>query len=112
MEKMTMKTALDNLCANYGAYMSRNDYKELLRIGIDKGMSVRAAYIGAKMMLSEHTGQHEYFTIEDMEEVTGESRETIIERIEQLRDMYEAQGGNPDDLFPPIKQSYTYTVKL
>lgn len=112
MDKMTMKTALDNLCTNFGTFMSRNEYKKLLQTGIERGLTVKAAYIGAKMMLAEHTGQHEYFTIEDMEEITGESRETIIERIEQLRDMYEAQGGNPDDLFPPIKQSYTYMVKL
>lgn len=112
MQKMTLKTAIDNLCANYGEYMTRSEYKELLNKGIEQGLSVKAAYTGAKMLLAEHTGQQAYFTIEDIQEMTGESKETIINRIEELRELYKAQGGNPDDLFPPIKQSYTYMVKL
>lgn len=111
MERMTMKIALDNLCTNYGQYKTRKEYKEMLQSGVDRGLTVKAAYIGIKMVLAEHTGEHEYFTVDDVMEVTGESRETILERIEQLRNEYEAQGGDPDELFPPLKH-YTYTIQL
>ena len=112
MERMTMKTALDNLCTNYGQYKTREEYKKLLQSGVDCGMTVKAAYIGVKMVLAEFTGEHEYFTVDDVMEVTGESRETILDRIEELRNEYEANGGNPDKLFPPIKEKYTYIVNL
>lgn len=111
MERMTMKIALDNLCTNYGQYKTRKEYKEMLQSGVDRGLTVKAAYIGIKMVLAEHSGESEYFTVDDVMEVTGEDRETILERIEQLRNEYEAQGGNPDDLCTPINH-YRYMVKL
>lgn len=102
MERMTMKTALDNLMCNYGKKygVSRETFFNMLKSGIDEyGFSVRAAYIGVKMMLAEQTGEHEYFTSEDIAEITGETVEEVNARIEELGTELQAQGINPDTLF-------------
>lgn len=98
MGKMTFKDALDNLCVNYGKYgMSREEFARLLRSGIDSGLSVRAAYLGCKMVSAMENGEEDYFSIEDVMEVTGESREWVLDQIERMRAEDEAQGLNPDD---------------
>ena len=40
---------------------------------MNHGFSVNAAYNGIRMVLADITGEHEYFTVEDMMEITGES---------------------------------------
>lgn len=102
MERMTVKTALDNLMYNYGKYgVSREIFADMLKSGIDKhGFSVRAAYTGIKMVMSEVTGEQELFTSEDVAEITGETVEEVNKRIEDLR----AQGMFPD--IPNDKQSF------
>jgi len=104
MEKMTFKTALDNLCVNYGKYgMSRADFARLLRSGIDSGLSVRAAYLGCKMVSALENGEQEFFSVDDVCEVTGEDRAWVIEQIERILAEDEAQGVNPDEHTIPIE---------
>ena len=43
-DRMTVKTAVDNLVVNYGKYgYTRQNFIDLLKSGIDKGFSVRSA---------------------------------------------------------------------
>lgn len=103
MERMTMKTALDNLMCNYGRKygVSRKWFADMLKSGIDNhGFSVRAAYLGIKMAMSEFTGEEEIFTSMDVCEITGETLEQVNKRIEDLQ----AQGMFPD--IPNDKQSF------
>ena len=95
MERMTMKTALDNLMCNYGCKygVSREWFYNMLKSGIDNyGFSVRAAYVGVKMVLAELTGEQEVFTSADVAEITGETIEQVNSRIEDLQ----SQGIYPD----------------
>lgn len=97
---MTMKTALDNLCFNYGKYgYSRDQFKDMLCNGIDRGFTVRGAYIGIKLALAEYTGEHELFTSQDIAEVTGETVQEVNERIEEYGEELRSAGLNPDDYF-------------
>lgn len=100
MDRMTMKTALDNLCFNYGKYgYSREQFRDMLCSGIDRGLTVRGAYIGIKMIAAECTGEHELFTSADIAEVTGETVEEVNKRIEEYGEELKAEGLNPDDYF-------------
>ena len=65
--------------------------------------SVKSSYNGVRMSLAQFTGEHELFSIEDDAEITGESREEILERIEECREELTAAGENPDDYFIPTE---------
>lgn len=102
---MTYQEALDSLHAKYDKYgYERELLAQLLNVGIcNYGLSVRSAYNGARMSLAQFTGEHELFSIEDVMEITGESREWVIAQIEQCRDELVAAGENPDDYFIPAE---------
>ena len=100
MERMTMKTALDNLMRNYGDFgLSRKDFKEVLEMGIKGGMTVHGAYIAAKMIITEQTGEHELFTSEDIAEITGLTVEEVNKQIEDTAEVMQALGINPNNYF-------------
>lgn len=52
--------------------------------GIQKGMTRKAALIGVRYALSKAYNQHEYFTSQDVAEITGESVEEVNQHIAQL----------------------------
>lgn len=87
MNRMTFKMALDNLTLNYGKYgMSRNDFAKMLKSGIEQyGFSVKAAYLGVKLIAAQQTSEHEFFTSADVSEITGESIEEVNRRIEEIQ---------------------------
>lgn len=79
--------ALDNLTLNYGKYgMSRNDFAKMLKSGIEQyGLSLRACYLGIKLIAAQQTGEHEFFTSADVAEITGETIEQVNKRIEEIQ---------------------------
>ena len=91
---MTFKEALDSLYNKYAKYGCEREFlAELLNSGIgEHEFSVRAAYNGVRMSLAQFTGEHEMFSIEDVMEITGESRDEILARIEELRSELAAAG--------------------
>ena len=102
--RMTFQEALDSLYEKYGKYgCERAFLADLLNSGIGDEFSVRAAYNGVRMSLAHFTGEHELFSIEDVMEITGESRDEILDRIEEYRDELAAAGENPDDYFIPTE---------
>lgn len=103
--RMTFREALDSLYEKYGKYGYEREFlADLLNSGIgEHEFGVRAAYNGIRMSLAQFTGEHELFSIEDVMEITGESREEILERIEECREELTAAGENPDDYFIPTE---------
>lgn len=102
---MTFREALSNLYSKYGKYgFEREFLSDQLRNGImEHGFSVNTSYNGLRMILAQETGEHEYFSLEDVMEITGESREEILDRIEECREELAAAGENPDDYFIPTE---------
>ena len=47
--------------------------------------------------------EHEYFSLDDVMAITGESREELLQRIEQCRQELIEAGENPDEYFKPIE---------
>lgn len=112
MKKMTMKTALDNLCLNYGKYgFTRAQFKAMLQSGIERGISVRGAYNGIRMIAAEQTGEHELFTSYDIADITGETIEEVNQRIEEYRKELIEQGEDPGEYFRAIEPIRTI-IKL
>lgn len=88
MNRMTMKTALDNLVLNYGnkCGKTRDDFFRMIKSGVENyGLSVRACYLGLKMICAKETGEEEYFTSADVAELTGETIEEVNARIEEIQ---------------------------
>lgn len=102
---MTFQVALDKLYSKYGKYGFSKDFlAEHLRSGImEQGFSVDVSYNGLRLALAHETGEHELFSIEDVMEITGESREELLDRIEEYREELAAAGENPDDYFVPTE---------
>ena len=107
---MTFKTAVDNLVGTYEKYgFAREEIEKLLKDGImNQGFSVSVAYNGARMVLAHVTGEHEYFSIEDMMEITGESREEVVKQVEDMRAAAVAAGENPDNYAVPVERKILY----
>lgn len=107
---MTFKTAVDNLVGTYEKYgFTREEIEKLLKDGImNQGFSVSVAYNGVRMVLAHVTGEHEYFSIEDMMEITGESREEVVKQVEDMRSAAVAAGENPDNYAVPVERKILY----
>lgn len=107
---MTFKTAVDNLVGTYEKYgFAREEIEKLLKDGImNQGFSVSVAYNGVRMVLAHVTGEHEYFSIEDMMEIIGESREEVVKQVEDMRAAALAAGENPDDYAVPVERKILY----
>ena len=107
---MTFKTAVDNLVGTYEKYgFAREEIEKLLKDGImNQGFSVSVAYNRVRMVLAHVTGEHEYFSIEDMMEITGESREEVVKQVEDMRAAALAAGENPDDYAVPVERKILY----
>ncbi len=102
---MTFNEALNKLANKYEKYgFDKKFLSDQLQKGImNYGFSVRAAYCGMAMSLAAETGENEMFSIEDVMEVTGESREWVVSQIEQSREELITAGENPDDYFKPVE---------
>lgn len=109
---MTITDAVNSLYATYSKYgVSKEFLQETIEDGINRGFSVRAAYNGVRMCLGKETGEREYFTLDDVQEITGESREELIARAEQMRNDLRAAGEDPDDYIkeiPPADHKIVY----
>ena len=91
--QMTVNDAVNNLYATYSKYgVTKEFLQEMIENGLKRGFSVRAAYNGVRMCLGKETNEREYFTLDELQEITGESREN------ELR----AAGKNPDEYIKEI----------
>ena len=75
---------------------------------MNQGFSVNVAYNGIRMALAHATGEQEYFSIEDMMEITGESREEVVKQVEDMRATALAAGKSPDDYAVPVERKILY----
>lgn len=108
---MTFNEALNKLANKYEKYgFDKKFLSDQLQKGImNYEFSVRAAYCGMAMSLAAETGENEMFSIEDVMEVTGESREWVVSQIEQSREELITAGEDPDDFFRPVKSAQRST---
>lgn len=85
-----------------------HDCRFLLEPIIDDGiqnydLSLVAIYSGLRMSLASAFNEHEYFSLDDVMAITGESREELLQRIEQCRQELIEAGENPDEYFKPVE---------
>lgn len=98
-------TIINNLLANYGKYgVTRTELELIIDDGIQNyDLSLEAIYSGLRMSLAAAFGEHEYFTLDDVMAITGESWEELMQCIEQYRQELIEAGENPDDYFKPVE---------
>lgn len=100
---MTVNDAVNNLYTTYAKYGTTKQFlREMIESGIKQGFSVRAAYNGVRMCLGKETEEREYFTLDELQEITGESREELVARADQMRNDLRAAGEDPDDYIKEI----------
>ena len=102
---MDRETIINNLLANYGKYgITRAELEHSIDSGINGyDLSLEAIYSGLRMSLASAFNEHEYFSLDDVMAITGESREELLQRIEQYRQELAEAGENPDDYFKPVE---------
>ncbi len=98
-------TLINNLLANYGKYgVTRAELEPIIDDGIQNyDLSLEAIYSGLRMSLASAFNEHEYFSLADVLAITGESRQELLQRIEQCRQELIEAGENPDEYFEPVE---------
>ena len=82
------------ICARYKKYGVTYDFiRQVVQSGLDAGLTKKAALIGLRMALGEQCGVQEYFAPENVAEITGESVDEVISRIEENKNELISQGG-------------------
>ncbi len=76
--------------------------KDIVRSGLEHGFSYKAALVGARLALATEYNQHEYFTAEDVAEVTGQTVEEVKALIEQNKDDFFQNGYISEVQFKPL----------
>ena len=75
-------TAIWNKYGKYG--MQKQEIAGLMKSGMENNsLSLRAVYNGMRMSLAMEFNEQENFTVEDIMDITGESREEVVKRIEE-----------------------------
>ena len=94
---------INNLLANYGKYgVTRTELEPIIDDGIQNyDLSLETIYSGLRMSLASAFNEH--FSLDDVMAITGESREELLQRIEQCRQELIEAGENPDEYFKPIE---------
>ena len=102
---MDREMVINNLLMNYGKYsVTRAELEPIIDDGIQNyDLSLEAIYSGLRMRLASAFNEHEYFSLDDVMAITGESREELLQRIEQCRQELIEAGGKPDEYFKPIE---------
>jgi hypothetical protein len=102
---MKYTDAVNNILATYSKYgVDREEIENSIKDGVvNYDLTVNACYNGLRMALGSAFGEDERFSVDDIMEITGESREEIVDRIEQMRQEMIEQGKNPDDYCTEIK---------
>ncbi|WP_274420350.1 hypothetical protein [Blautia sp. XA-2221] len=102
---MTFNEALNKLSNKYEKYgFSKEMLSEQLQDGVmNQGFSLNMTYNGLRMALGSATGQEELFSVDDVVEISGLSRDEVLQEIEKARNELVAAGENPDDYFKPVE---------
>ena len=101
---MTIEDCIKNLLPTYEKYgVNSQMVKDCIVSGLNLGLSIEACYSGLRMQLAQIFDENEYFSMEDVMAITGESKAELSERIEQYRKELIAAGEDPDDYFKPIE---------
>lgn len=101
---MTIEDCIKNLLPTYEKHgVNSQMIKDCIASGLNLGLSIEACYSGLRMQLAQTFGEREYFTLQDVMAITGETKAELSERIEQYRNELIAAGEDPDDYFKPIE---------
>lgn len=102
---MDREMIINNLLADYGKYgVTRAELEPIIDDGIQNyDLSLEAIYSGLRMSLAFAFNEHKYFSLDDVMAITGESREELLQRIEQCRQEMIKAGENPDEYFKPVE---------
>ena len=81
---MDREMVINNLLMNYGKYsVTRAELEPIIDDGIQNyDLSLEAIYSGLRMSLASAFNEHEYFSLDDVMAITGESQEELLQRIE------------------------------
>lgn len=102
---MDKESIISNLFADYGKYgISIAELEHSIDSGLNEyGLPLDVIYSGLRMSLGSAFGKREYFTLDDVMAITGETREELLQRIEQCRQELIEAGEDPDDYFKPVE---------
>ena len=98
---MDREMVINNLLMNYGKYsVTRAELEPIIDDGIQNyDLSLEAIYSGLRMSLASAFNEHEYFSLDDVMAITGESREELLQRIEKCRQELNRSRRKPGRVF-------------
>lgn len=107
---MSTEDAVNNLYRKYSWYgVTKKFIRDAIVSGIKEyGLSLLTVYNSIRMILARETGEHGYFSVQDVAEITGETKEQVIERIEEYRKELLQNGQDPDEYFQRAEPKQTF----
>lgn len=108
------RKVINNLLTNYGKYgVTRAELEPIIDDDIQNyDLSLEAVYSGLRMSLASAFNEYEYFSLDDVMAITGESKTELLQWIEQCRQELTEAGENPDEYFKPIEPQRTAVYYL
>lgn len=102
---ITTEQAINRLYSTYSKHgITKELITNLFMDGIKKqGFTPLDTYNLLRMSLGHEFNEREYFSLDDVMAITGESREELLQRIEQCRQELIETGEDPDDYFKPVE---------
>ena len=96
-----------NLLITYGKY---GVTKDVIDSAIDNGIKnydmTYGVYNGLRMSLAKVFNEPEYFSIEDVMSITGETKEEVTVRIKEMLDEVRTEGENPEEYAKEIDNDH------
>lgn len=75
---------------------------DVIDTGLDSGFSLEQSVLGARLAISKEFHFHEYFTIQDVMTITGETEDEVKKRAEECKAELIREGKDPREYFPAI----------
>jgi len=109
---MTRELIVQNIIYNYGKKydITADMVEQLINSGLRNNINLNAVYSGIKLAISQVHNEHEYFTIDDVCEITKETPKEVMARIETMREDMLAEGIDPGDFFMRTQPSSKFMM--
>lgn len=84
---MRIVDAVSSIFANYGKYgITKQQIEELIQNGLEEyGLTVQTCYNGLRMSLGLEYGEQEAFSVDEVVEMLGMSKEEVLKKVENIQ---------------------------
>lgn len=100
MTKQEIVTSLHDRFKKHG--ISKADITTFIESALSNGLTLEQTELGTRMALCSHLGIEQYYTVDDVMVATGESRQAVEKKMQEISTEMISRGENPLEYFPRV----------